>query len=89
MIMLREEEVTTMSTRYELVEWEDLGYNLPQSLPYPRAKTIAGAVANIHSADTFVVAVENGIRRPLTKSEESEFQLAFRDQMKRIRSRAG
>jgi hypothetical protein len=30
-----------MTTRYELVEWENLGYNLPQSLPYPRAKTIA------------------------------------------------
>ena len=78
-----------MSTQYELVEWEDLGYNLPQSLPYPRAKTIAGAVANIHSADTFVVAVENGIRRPLTDREKSEFQSAFRDQMKRRKPRAG
>lgn len=41
-----------MSTRYELVEWEDFGYNLPRSLPYPSAKTIAGAVANIRSAGT-------------------------------------
>ena len=31
-----------MSPRYELVECENLGYNLPQSLPYPSAKTIAG-----------------------------------------------
>jgi hypothetical protein len=63
-----------MTTRYELVEWENLGYNLPQSLPHPKAKTIAGAVANIRSARTFVVAVENGVRRPLTKAEESEFR---------------
>ena len=69
-------EVTRMTTRYELVEWENLGYNLPQSLPYPRAKTIAEAAANIHSARTFVVAVENGVRRPLTEPEESEFQSA-------------
>ena len=66
-----------MTTRYELVEWENLGYNLPQSLPYPRAKTIAEAAANIHSARTFVVAVENGVRRPLTEPEESEFQSAM------------
>ena len=65
-----------MTTRYELVEWENLGYNLPQSLPYPRAKTIAEAAANIRSARTFVVAVENGVRRPLTEPEESEFQSA-------------
>jgi hypothetical protein len=77
-----------MSTRYELVEWEDLGYNLPQSLPYPSAKTIAGAVANIRSAGTFVVAVENGVRRPLTQPEESEFQSVYRDHMNRIKSRA-
>lgn len=77
-----------MSTRYELVEWEDFGYNLPQSLPYPRAKTIAGAVANIRSAGTFVVAVEDGIRRPLTEPEESEFQSAYRDHMSRITSHA-
>ena len=77
-----------MSTRYELVEWEDLGYNLPQSLPYPSAKTIAGAVANIRSAGTFVVAVEKGVRRPLTPPEESEFQSAYRDHMNRIRPRA-
>ena len=77
-----------MSTRYELVEWEDLGYNLPQSLPYPSAKTIAGAVANIRSAGTFVVAVESGVRRPLTQPEESEFRSAYRDHMNRIRPRA-
>jgi hypothetical protein len=77
-----------MSTRYELVEWEDLGFNLPQSLPYPSAKTIAGAVSNIHSAGTFVVAVENGIRRPLTEPEESEFRSAYRDLMNRIQPRA-
>jgi hypothetical protein len=65
-----------MTTRYELVEWENLGYNLPQSLPYPRAKTIAEAAANIRSARTFVVAVDNGVRRPLTEPEESEFQSA-------------
>ena len=29
-----------MTTLYELVDWEDLGYNLPQSLPYPAATTI-------------------------------------------------
>lgn len=78
-----------MSTRYELVEWEDLGYNLPQSLPCPSAKTIAGAVANIRSASTFVLAVENGIRRPLTEREESDFQSAYRDHMNRIGARAG
>jgi hypothetical protein len=77
-----------MSTRYELVEWEDLGYNLPQSLPYPIAKTIAGAVANIRSNGPFVVAVENGVRRPLTESEESEFQSAYRDHINRIKPRA-
>ena len=77
-----------MGTRYELVEWEDLGYNLPQSLPYPSAKTIAGAVANIRSSSTFVVAVENGIRRALTEAEESEFQSAYRDHMNRKRPRA-
>lgn len=77
-----------MSTRYELVEWEDFGYNLPQSLPYPRAKTIAGAVANIRSAAAFVVAVEDGIRRPLTEPEELEFQSAYRDHMSRRTSHA-
>jgi len=70
-----------MSILYELVEWEDLGFNLPRSLPYPRALTIAEAVLNIRSAGTFVVAVENGVRRPLTAAEESEFRSAYRDQM--------
>ena len=51
----KELEVTRMSTRYELVEWEDLGYNLPQTLPYPRAKTIAGAVANIRSSSAHLL----------------------------------
>ena len=37
-------EGDTMTTLYELVDWEDLGYNLPQSFPYPAATTI------IHSA---------------------------------------
>jgi hypothetical protein len=77
-----------MTTRYELVEWENLGYNLPQSLPYPSAKTITEAAANIRSARTFVVAVENGVRRPLTEPEESEFQSAYRDQEDGIKSRA-
>ena len=77
-----------MTTRYELVEWEDFGYNLPRSLPYPSATTIAAAVVNIRSDNTFVVAVENGIRRPMTKPEESEFQSAYRDHMNRIRPRA-
>lgn len=77
-----------MSTRYELVEWEDFGYNLPRSLPYPSAETIAGAVANIRSASTFVVAVENGIRRPLTEPEESEYQSACHDHMGHIRRAA-
>ena len=76
-----------MSTRYELVEWDDFGYNLPRSLPYPSAKTIVEAVANIRSAGTFVVAVENGVRRSLTKAEESEFQSAYRDHMNRIKPR--
>ena len=73
-----------MSTLYELVEWEDLGFNLPQSLPYPSAITIAEAVSNIRSAGTFVVAVENGVRRPLTIAEELEFQSAYRDHMNRM-----
>jgi hypothetical protein len=73
-----------MSTLYELVDWEDLGYNLPQSLPYPSATTITEAVSNIRSAGTFVVAVENGVRRPLTKAEELEFQSAYRDHMNRM-----
>jgi hypothetical protein len=73
-----------MSTLYELVEWEDLGFNLPQSLPYPSAITIAEAVSNIRSVGTFVVAVENGVRRPLTIAEELEFQSTYRDHMNRI-----
>jgi hypothetical protein len=73
-----------MSTLYELVEWEDLGFNLPQSLPYPSAITIAEAVSNIRSAGSFVVAVENGVRRPLTLGEELEFQSTYRDHMNRI-----
>ena len=80
---MRGKEVTRMTTRYELVVWENVGHNLPQSLPYPSAKTIAGAVANIHSAEAFVVAVENGIRRPMTELEESEFQSAYRDHTNR------
>ena len=72
-----------MTTRYELVEWENLGYNLPRSLPYPRAKTIAEAAANIRSAQTFVVALENGVRRPLTEPEESEFHSVCRDHTNR------
>lgn len=77
-----------MSTLYELVEWEDLGYNLPQSLPYPRATTIAKAVSNIRYAGTFVVAVENGVRRPLTAAEEFEFQSAYSDHMNRMKPSA-
>lgn len=73
-----------MSTLYELVEWEDLGFNLPQSLPYSRAITIAEAVSNIRSAGTFVVAVESGVRRPLTEGEELEFRSAYRDHMNRM-----
>jgi len=76
-----------MSTRYELVEWEDFGYNLPRSLPYPCAETITEAVSNISSAGVFVVALENGVRRPLTAAEESEFQSAYRDQMNRTKQR--
>jgi hypothetical protein len=78
----------TMSTLYELVEWEDLGFNLPRSLPYGTTKTIAEAVSNIRSAGTFVVAVENGFRRPLTKAEELEFQSAYREHMSRMQSSA-
>ena len=77
-----------MSTAYELVEWEDFGFNIPQSLPYPRAKTIAEAVSNIRSASAFVVAVENGLRRPLTKTEELEFRAAFRDHTNRMKHAA-
>ena len=77
-----------MSTLYELVDWEDFGYNLPKSLPYPSATTIAEAVFNIRSADTFVVAVENGVRRPLTGAEELEFRSAFRDQRNRMKPSA-
>ena len=77
-----------MSTRFELVEWENLGYNLPRSLPYPSAKTIVEAVSNIRSVGTFVVAVENGVKRPLTGAEESEFQSAYRDHLNRIKPRA-
>jgi hypothetical protein len=73
-----------MSTRYELVDWENLGYNLPQSLPYPSASTIAEAVLNIRSAGTFVVAVENGVRRPLTETETVEFQSEYHDHMNRM-----
>jgi hypothetical protein len=74
----------TMSTLYELVEWEDLGFNLPRSLPYGVSKTIAEAVSKIRSAGAFVVAVENGVRRPLTTAEELEFQSAYRDHMSRM-----
>jgi hypothetical protein len=77
-----------MSTLYELVEWEDLGYNLPRSLPYPAATTIAEAVSNIRSASTFVVAVENGVRRSLTQAEQLEFQSAYRDHMTRLKRSA-
>jgi len=77
-----------MSTLYELVDWEDLGFNLPQSLPYPSATTIAEAVSNIDSAGTFVLAVENGVRRPLTEGEELEFRSAHRDRMNRMRRSA-
>ena len=77
-----------MGRLYELVEWEDLGYNLPRSLPYPSAKTISEAVSNIRSAATFVVAIENGVRRPLTDAEESEFKSAYRDHMNRMNPRA-
>ena len=73
-----------MSTLYELVNWEDLGFNLPQSLPYPSAATIAAAVSNIRSAGTFVVALEDGVRRPLTGAEELEFRSAYRHHMNRI-----
>ena len=73
-----------MSTLYELVEWEDLGFNLPRSLPYPSATTIGEAVSNIRSAGAFVVAVENGVRRPLTEAEELEFQSSYRDHMTRM-----
>lgn len=81
-------EGDTMSTRYELVDWEDLGYNLPHALPYPTATTIVEAVSNIRSAGTFVVAVENGVRRPLTQAERLEFQSACRDHMKRLKASA-
>jgi len=77
-----------MSTQYQLVDWEDLGFNLPQSLPYPSTTTITEAVSNIRSASTFVVAVENGVRRPLTEAEELEFQSAYRDRMNRMKPSA-
>jgi hypothetical protein len=60
-----------MSTQYQLVDWEDLGFNLPQSLPYPSTTTITEAVSNIRSASTFVTAdrsrgvgISIGIPRP-------------------------
>ena len=74
-----------MSTLYELIDWEDLGFNLPQSLPYPSAMTIAEAVSNLRSAGTFVVAVEKGVRRPLSAAEELEFRSAYRDHMNRMK----
>jgi hypothetical protein len=77
-----------MTTLYELVDWEDLGYNLPQSLPYPAATTIVQIVSNIRSARTFVVAVEDGLRRPLTQAERLEFQSAYRDHMSRLKRSA-
>jgi hypothetical protein len=72
-----------MTTRYELVEWENLGYNLPRSLRYRRVKTIAETAANLRSAQTFVVAIKNGVGRPLTEPEESQFQSACRDHTNR------
>jgi hypothetical protein len=81
-------EEKTMSTLYELVEWENLGFNVPRSLPYASTKTIAEAVSNIRSVCTFVVAVENGVRRPLTNAEESEFQSAYRDHISRMQPSA-
>ena len=77
-----------MSTLYELVEWEDFGYNLPRSLPYPTATTIVEAVSNIHSAATFAVAIENGVRRPLTQAERLEFQSACRDHVNLMKASA-
>ena len=77
-----------MSSLYELVEWEDLGFNIPCSLPYPRATTIAEAVSHVRSAGEFVVAVENGARRPLTVAEEFEFQSAYRDHMNQMKRSA-
>jgi hypothetical protein len=74
-----------MSTLYELVDWEDLGFNLPQSLPYPSAITIAEAVLNIRSAGTFLVAVENGVRRALTQGEELEFRSAHSNHMHQMK----
>jgi len=73
-----------MRTVYELAEWEDFGFNLPQSVPYSSAITITETVSNIRSAGTFVVAVENGVRRPLTIAEELEFRSAYRDHMNRM-----
>jgi hypothetical protein len=77
-----------MSTLYELVDWEDLGFNLPQSCPYPCARTIVEAVSNIHSAGTVVVAVKNGVRRPLTEAEELEYQSAYCKYMNRMQPSA-
>jgi hypothetical protein len=76
-----------MSTRYELVDWENLGYNLPQSLPYASPSTIAEALLNIRSAGTFVVAVENDVRRPLTEAEGLEFHSEYHDHMNRTATR--
>ena len=77
-----------MSTLYELVEWEDLGFNLPRSLPYASTETIPEAVSNIRSPRTFVVAVEDGVRRPLTKAEEFEFQSEYHDHTSRMQTSA-
>jgi hypothetical protein len=77
-----------MSTLYELVDWEDLGFNLPRSLPYPSAKTIAEAVSHLRSESTFVMAVENGVRRPLTAAEDLEFRSAYRDHMNLLKQSA-
>ena len=78
-----------MSIRYEVVEWEDLGYNFSRPLPYPSTETIAGAGSNSGSAGTFVVAVENDVRRSLTEAGDSDLKSACRDHhMNRMKPRA-
>lgn len=68
-----------MSVYYVLLTWDDTGLGRwCYQTPEPEAATIAEAARLHRGPADYVVAVEDGVVRQLTQSEEAELQMEER-----------
>jgi hypothetical protein len=66
-----------MNTRYEVISLVDRGDG-ENPIPFGARATLSEAFDHLTSAGDYIVAVENGTRRPLTDEEEQEYSRLLR-----------